>query len=392
MHFHLNLIRGKKARSNTTSADGFVPLDGNGDGSSISSAAEKRGQRHGGTTVKTPPATATNSSKNNNDNNESRFRVTRTSRPTTPHHYPLPSPDATAGGGNAAVGNRMRGVSNASSVLLASSPPGTPRRPLSGVYFTGGAADSSMAAEANLAMMETELEQLMEEMGLSEDRKQIMRMMPPDQKRTIISSRHKRSDVYQEALVHHAKILADRSIQHIPSSRIDRLRVDLRVQSINRIQGFVKEKGLVSLINHANDLSQKSRRDLPRRRDELNKEYNLICCIQSILRINEGMEALLGSPLLLCHLLNSIDSPWVPTCTLVLRIIASIIKHDPPATTEYLLHCLFKPLEPGNDEYNSGEGGYPLRSHDSPLTHTPDAYIAFNRWWIRFIDIAQTFS
>ncbi|KAJ1919498.1 hypothetical protein H4219_001969 [Mycoemilia scoparia] len=245
-------------------------------------------------------------------------------------------------------------------------------RPRSGVYLTGSSAnDLSMMAEANNAQMELDLERFMDEMGLSEERKKFMRMLPTSQIKTILSSQKKIEN--NIPLTDHSKVLSATKIQHIPSARLERLKVDLRVNSITSIQEFVKQKGLSSLVKHLHQLSSKAEGNAPRRQDELNKEYNILCCIQSVLRINEGMEELYCSPNLLSQIANSIASPWVPTCTLVLKILAAVVKYKPPASTELLLQCMFTNVGADHEMQRNKE-------------------ILFNKWWTRFEDIVDAFT
>ncbi|KAI9093467.1 formin homology 2 domain-containing protein [Phlyctochytrium arcticum] len=164
--------------------------------------------------------------------------------------------------------------------------------------------------------IETMLELLMEDLNLTEDKKQVLRLLPNDRK-WIMLQQHL-GERYRDGAVR--DLQQDQELQRLRENPDRQLLTDLvvslRSRPIRWISNFIENGGLNILLDNLGTLGKQNRHD------EFEELY--IKCLKSLMNNKIGLSAVLDSEGALDIIALSLQSPSSKTKALVLEILGAV--------------------------------------------------------------------
>ncbi|KAJ1985644.1 hypothetical protein H4R33_003872 [Dimargaris cristalligena] len=154
-------------------------------------------------------------------------------------------------------------------------------------------------------------EELIDSMGIPESKRNYMRSIPVDSKRTMLRAKQQQTKKESDSVQSQANPtyfidkISGVDLRYVPVQIFTGLRVSIMTHPISWIREFIDEKGLVMLAECLGKLNHRPQR----REQDLDQELEIMRALKTVLNLSWGANEVLNYPRCVANICHSLDSP-----------------------------------------------------------------------------------
>ncbi|KAJ1920783.1 hypothetical protein IWQ60_006918 [Tieghemiomyces parasiticus] len=175
-------------------------------------------------------------------------------------------------------------------------------------------------------------EELIDSMGIPESKRNYMRTIPIDSKRTMLRAKQQQAKKDGDGIQSQANPtyfidkISGVDLRYVPVQVFTGLRVSISTHPISWIREFIDEKGLIMLAECLGKLNHRPHR----REQDLDQELEIMRALKTILNLSWGATEVLAYPRCVSNICHSLDSPHLLIRKLAAELLTFLCYSDIP--------------------------------------------------------------